>query len=120
MRFPLLLRRWPQLGGHRKLALGNPVQTWVVRGEHSLAPALPKASVPTTKPCWVNHFEVRGSGPAVGSGSLLGGNGQAGRHVLLGFRATPPLWSGDRQSHSTRAWNLDQSKAEFISHLLAV
>lgn len=30
-------------------------------------------------------------GPVAGRGSRLGGNGQAGRLVSLGFRAAPPL-----------------------------
>lgn len=40
--------------------LGNPVQTWVVRGEHGSDSSTPQGPDQTTQPSRVNHFEVMG------------------------------------------------------------
>lgn len=93
----LLQTRWPQPDSLHKLApeFLRSRETQFKPGWSGTRTALQQhcprpQPQPTTQPSPVNHFEVRGSGPVVGSGSRLGGNGPAGQLVLLGFQAAPP------------------------------
>ena len=57
-------------------------------------------------------------GPVAGLGSRLGGNGQAGRLVPLGFRAAPLLWR--RRKPEGKGLGVEVREAEFKCHFPGV